>query len=508
MSAHAKSSVVPIRPAQELSGNPFSEVWNDSKEIEASSLEVPIRAMGHRAADDPNGGGRLGERFEEDTATMLLFARGAVILLTAPVMRGQELMVINKRTHRYAHCCVTNLRATPDVNYVEIEFTHDIPDFWGISFPRDAAGAVSAVAAFAGQISAETQTNERAEGPVPGPAKALAAAACIGAANAGAVETAPALESAVTTITSRPIPLEETDQRPSPAPFFALRPMECVPVCEPVTDPLEGPPSEFVEAEAVPRLMSGEPLFTLAPRAKRRRLVATAVLGLCTMILGYLFFSPPEEAASSDLESALPSPGDGTPGAGLAAVPAGTLNGEEASSVVVVTAPEPEIETVDVPKQRVVLVGGMTMPAKGATKTADDAPELSANAGEEPAAGIPGKAEGLLGAARPAPPPPPQEEPPANPEKPAPTLTPARLVTTVRPIYPPAAKQAQIQGNVVMEIQIDASGNVTESKVLSGPQALRAAATAAVAKWKYEPALLGDRPTASSSIVMVTFQLR
>jgi len=507
MSADAKSSVMPIPPAQQFSQNPFSAAQNGSEEIEASELEAPIRAIGHRATDDPNGGGRLGERFEEDTVTMLLFARGAVILLTAPVMRGQELMVINKRTHRYAHCCVTNLRTTPDVNYVEIEFTHDIPDFWGISFPRDAAGAVSAVAAFAGQISAEPQTNERVEGPVPGPAKALAAAACIGAANAGAAETVPALESAVTTITSRPIPLEETDERPSPAPFFALRPMECVPVCEPVTDPLEGPPSDFVEAEAVPRLMSGEPLFTLAPRAKRRRLVATAVLGLCTMILGYLFFSPPEEAASSDLESAVPSPGDAKPGAGLAAVPARTLNGEEASSVVVVAAPEPEIETVDAPKQRVVLVSSMTMPVKNVSKPPNDAPELSANASEEPAAGIPGKAEGLLGAARPAPPPP-QEEPPANSEKPAQTLTAARLVTTVRPIYPPAAKQAQIQGNVVMEIEIDASGNVTESKVLSGPQALRAAATAAVAKWKYEPALLGDRPTASSSIVMVTFQLR
>ena len=45
-------------------------------------------------------------------------------------------------------------------------------------------------------------------------------------------------------------------------------------------------------------------------------------------------------------------------------------------------------------------------------------------------------------------------------------------------------------------------------KVLSGPQALRAAATSALAHWKFQPALLGDRPTASTTIVTLQFQLR
>src|SRR5271170_4843959 len=122
MSADAKRTVIPIRPSQQIAGNPFREVQGGSWEMEASCLEVPVRAVGHRAARDSNGEVRQSERFEEDSTTMLLFPRGAVIPLAAPVVCGQELMLINKRTNRYAHCRVTNLRTTPDVSYVEIEF--------------------------------------------------------------------------------------------------------------------------------------------------------------------------------------------------------------------------------------------------------------------------------------------------------------------------------------------------------------------------------------------------
>ena len=120
----------------------------------------------------------------------------------------------------------------------------------------------------------------------------------------------------------------------------------------------------------------------------------------------------------------------------------------------------------------------------------------------------PGGALGLLTATSPEPPPP--AEPAAVPEKtvkPEESLVPARLVSSTQPVYPFLAKQAHIEGNVVIEVQIDAAGIVTGTKVISGPQALRQAAINAIAHWRFEPARLRDWPTASTTMVTLRFML-
>lgn len=62
-----------------------------------------------------------------------------------------------------------------------------------------------------------------------------------------------------------------------------------------------------------------------------------------------------------------------------------------------------------------------------------------------------------------------------------------RLIHRVDPVYPPAAKQARIQGIVRFEILIDTDGSVRDLRVVSGHPMLIQAATDAVRQWRYTP---------------------
>jgi len=168
-----------------------------------------------------------------------------------------------------------------------------------------------------------------------------------------------------------------------------------------------------------------------------------------------------------------------------------------------VKAKIPEIIPMETPHQRVVLVSKMTAPVTAATGDSR-APEVPVTRGDAPS--VSGKSAGLL-ATNAAPPPPPEPAPEIV-VKPEDTLIPARLVGSVQPTYPPTARSAQIQGSVVVEVQIDASGKVTGTNVMSGPAALRAAAVSALMRWKFEPARLKDQPTASTTVVTLHFSLR
>ncbi len=86
-------------------------------------------------------------------------------------------------------------------------------------------------------------------------------------------------------------------------------------------------------------------------------------------------------------------------------------------------------------------------------------------------------------------------------------VKPPRPLSTPQPIYPTLARQARIQGEVIIDAVIDASGNVVEMQVLSGPPLLVPAALEALARWKYEPTLLNGEPIAVRMHVTVSFRL-
>jgi protein TonB len=82
-----------------------------------------------------------------------------------------------------------------------------------------------------------------------------------------------------------------------------------------------------------------------------------------------------------------------------------------------------------------------------------------------------------------------------------------KLLQEVQPTYPPLAKQARIQGDVVIESVIDTQGRVTQMKVVSGSPLLVNAAERALQQWRYQPTLLNGQPVAVDMLVTLHFTL-
>jgi TonB family protein len=87
-------------------------------------------------------------------------------------------------------------------------------------------------------------------------------------------------------------------------------------------------------------------------------------------------------------------------------------------------------------------------------------------------------------------------------------VIPAKLISSTRPVYPPTAKNLNIQGNVVVTATINEKGLVTVAKAVSGPIALRQAGVDAVMGWKYSPALTGGKPSPTEITVTIEFHLK
>jgi TonB family protein len=82
-----------------------------------------------------------------------------------------------------------------------------------------------------------------------------------------------------------------------------------------------------------------------------------------------------------------------------------------------------------------------------------------------------------------------------------------RLRHEVRPDYPESARQAGVQGLVVLDAIISGAGAVTQTNVVSGPPALSAAAVDAVRWWRYDPYLVNGQPAAVETTITLNFQL-
>ena len=81
------------------------------------------------------------------------------------------------------------------------------------------------------------------------------------------------------------------------------------------------------------------------------------------------------------------------------------------------------------------------------------------------------------------------------------------LIRKVQPTYPPLARQARIQGTVVLQAQISKTGDIENLQLVSGHPMLAPAAIEAVKQWKYKPYLLNGEPVEVETTVQVNFSL-
>jgi protein TonB len=86
-------------------------------------------------------------------------------------------------------------------------------------------------------------------------------------------------------------------------------------------------------------------------------------------------------------------------------------------------------------------------------------------------------------------------------------VRPPRAIVQTHPNYPPLARQARVQGQVLVDAILDEQGSVIDMKVVSGPPLLYQAALDALKTWKYEPTYLNDQPVPVEMIVTITFLL-
>ena len=113
---------------------------------------------------------------------------------------------------------------------------------------------------------------------------------------------------------------------------------------------------------------------------------------------------------------------------------------------------------------------------------------------------------GIIGGVGSAPPPPPPKIAPQR-IKVGGNVQAAHIIRQVQPEYPPIAKQAHIQGTVVLHAIIAKDGTVQELQLISGHPLLVRAAMDAVKQWRYQPTTLNTEPVEVDTTINVIFTL-
>jgi len=135
---------------------------------DAVSLELPVRVHGTRVG--AAAGTANSEPFEEKTSTMIVFPQGGVLRMATFVAPAQMIVITNLKSGHDAICRVKKVRAfAQGQSYVEIEFTHQKPGYWGVYFPGEGpqagqeAAPANSTPAMAPPISVEFKVEKTAE---------------------------------------------------------------------------------------------------------------------------------------------------------------------------------------------------------------------------------------------------------------------------------------------------------------------------------------------------------
>jgi protein TonB len=124
--------------------------------------------------------------------------------------------------------------------------------------------------------------------------------------------------------------------------------------------------------------------------------------------------------------------------------------------------------------------------------------------------GVIGGIIGSVPTAAPPPPPPVKEAPKAVTPKQirvGGNVQSAKLISQPRPVYPPLARQARIQGVVKFNAVIGRDGAIQNLTLVSGHPLLVPSASEAVRQWRYQPTLLNGEPVEVVTVIDVNFTL-
>jgi periplasmic protein TonB len=86
-------------------------------------------------------------------------------------------------------------------------------------------------------------------------------------------------------------------------------------------------------------------------------------------------------------------------------------------------------------------------------------------------------------------------------------VTQGLLLRKIQPAYPPLARQARIQGSVLLQAEISKDGTIQNLRLISGHPMLAPAAIEAVKQWRYKPYILNGEPVEVETQITVNFTL-
>src|SRR5205807_2184861 len=98
------------------------------KRTQRLRLELPVFVYSRSTDQEP-------EPLHEMARSLVVYARGGVLVLGVTVKLGQELLLVNPRSEVQAACHVAGFEPCPPM--VRLEFTESVPGFWGVAFPPD-----------------------------------------------------------------------------------------------------------------------------------------------------------------------------------------------------------------------------------------------------------------------------------------------------------------------------------------------------------------------------------
>jgi TonB family protein len=600
---------------------------------DALSLEVPVKVHGSRVTEVARGVAPHTEPFEEETGTMIVFPHGGVLRMSTAVTVSQMLVVTNLKTRQDAICRVVKVRTFSNMQgYVEVEFTHAQPGYWGVHFPSEGP-AQTVEPAPAVPPAAPAAIPEAPRNPAPVQAASTPAPFVAPPAPPAVIAPPPfvaPLPQAATTPVQPPAAPVSPAAPSKPEPTFAsfgtqekVQPFASstlVPAAERVAQSLPIAPAHDahsiapIDLLAAPQAAAPPPSLTMtelrgdqlnvqrgiavapaaeaadavaaaehatpasggvpaqssravfgsfsggaslsgshavsvdafgarldaghepgadqpsAPRGNSWMLIAACVtLLFATVIGGVLYFRPhtaasARSAAANSNSPAVPQPlAFQTPAAEPSApevAPAHNSATHPASIVAQAPALNPPITMNGndspsegpriVPKPASNLAPGTIKGAsenhplsaqRGDADQTVQAPSLDAASAQDSSNA--GTLSGIVSSnvAAPAAPELQQE----GPVKVGGNVKEPRLVNRVMPEYPLVAKQAGIQGDVVVKTTIDDKGSVVNMQIVSGPALLRGAALAALRRWKYEPSTLNGQPISIQMLVTLKF---
>lgn len=514
MSSATDSTVPTTNPAA------ISEVA--SKRPNPVALETMVNVTGARQT--VGGGSR--DLFSEDTTTVLVFRDGAVIRLDAGVAIGQLLFVKHKKSGCEVVCQVLHKRAyRPTTSYVELLFTEDKPDFWGVAFPEMKAGGTEF--RLKEQLEAE-ETSADDQGGVVAPRseaevdklrkeledlrqqlKNLEKEKTAEAAHAQKHDFAqPDADSSPQQPAQNAAPAVASPNLSAQAQAAppAVRPM--VGMALPTQTKSSGQSALGPTGSADPLLPQPELDFSRMPavsqaaghqagksqaRLGRKELVIVGLSALALVTVAMAWWRHSHTATTSPTQPA--SVAADVLGSSTTTAKQPAPNSQPATPATTQQR-QPSFSSAETPAGKfnaVPFAGGAS--ASHSNPTTSNSDRRTRSTAKHPATPTPSHTipqnDATTGASASA--------------SADVTSTPAKLLKAANPVYPPDAMRHYITGDVRASAVVDASGHVQNVEVLAGPQALRAAAIEALKHYQYAPATQAGKPVSSTVVVTVKF---